>query len=141
MTKVSAIRQFATLVAGEKVIICRDSTEWESPMWDQHFRLGLPKNLTIIDEQDKLFRRDFVRRCPLAQGFSHVTLSVLHELGHQFHREEYIYFPAKEYEEAKGEDHFQLFPEVVATNWAIEWLQDPEHRKLAKAFERKFFGY
>lgn len=141
MGKVTAIRQFASLVAGEHVIIKRERTEWESCMYDNKMRIGIPKDLMAIDDADKLFRKDFISRCPLAQGFAHVTLSILHEIGHQFHREEYIYFNAKEYNDAHGEAHFQLLPEIVATNWAIEWLQNPEHRKQAKAFEKEFFGY
>ena len=37
------------------------------------------------------------------------------------------------------ESHFTLPYEIVATDWAIAWLQDPKHRKQAKAFERQYF--
>ena len=56
-------------------------------------------------------------------------------------REEYIFCDYDEYENACGVDHFKLPCEMVATDWAIEWLQDPEHRKQAKAFERAYFGH
>ena len=137
MGKVTAIRQFASLVAGERVTISRNRIGWSASM--SEMRITLPADLMENDELDKLFRKDFINRCPLAQGFANVTLSILHEIGHIFHREEYIFFDAKEYNDAHGEAHFQLLPEIVATNWAIEWLQEPEHRKQAKAFEKEFF--
>ena len=34
------------------------------------------------DDCGKAFRKDFVTRCSLARGFSDVTLSLLHEMGH-----------------------------------------------------------
>ena len=34
----------------------------------------------------------------------------------------------------------QLPDELAATTWALDWLADAEHRKLAKAFEKKFFA-
>lgn len=140
MNRVSLIRNFASLVAGEPVIIPRDRSEWMLLMTDSRIRLVLPEDLDARDEGDRLFRKDFVSRCPLARGFADVTLSILHEIGHHFHREEFIFMEnVKEYDEATGEDHFKFPCEIVATNWAIEWLQDPEHRKQAKAFEREYF--
>ena len=139
MNRVSLIRNFASLAAGEKVIIPRERSEWSMLMTDSHPRLILPVDLDAKDEDDKLFRADFVARCPLARGFADVTLSILHEIGHHFHREEYIFCDYEEYENARGVDHFHLECEMVATNWAIEWLQNPAHRKIAKAFERAYF--
>lgn len=137
MGKVTAIRNFASLVAGERVTISRNRIGWSASM--SEMRITLPANLMENDELDKLFRKDFINRCPLAQGFANVTLSILHEIGHIFHREEYIFFDAKEYSKVHGEEHYRLLPEVVATDWAIAWLQDPAHRKQAKAFEKEFF--
>ena len=37
--------------------------------------------------------------------------------------------------------YFLLPDEVVATKWAIDWLENAENRKLAKAFEKEFFKY
>ena len=141
MTKLQAIRKFADYVAGEHVICSYEMNEWAMAMWDSKPRLMLPRNLLTNDEDDKLFRIDFIARCPLAQGFASVTLSILHEIGHHFHREEYIFSDPREYNAATGHWHFLLPCEIVATDWAIEWLQDPEHRKVAKQFERNFFGY
>jgi O-antigen/teichoic acid export membrane protein len=36
--------------------------------------------------------------------------------------------------------YFLLPDEMSATDWAVEWLQDAEHRRIAKAFEKKFFA-
>ena len=140
MNRVTLIRNFASLAAGEHVIIPRERSEWSMLMTDSHPRLILPVDLDAKDEDDRLFRADFVARCPLARGFADVTLSILHEIGHHFHREEFIFCDMKEYNAAEGEAHFRLPCEMVATDWAIEWLQDPEHRKQAKRFERTYFG-
>lgn len=140
MGKISAIRNFATYAAGEYVTIIRKRDDWGMSVSTPHPRLMLPADTDAKDEDDKLFRKDFVRRCPLARGFADVTLSILHEIGHHFHREEFIFCDMKEYNAAEGEAHFRLPCEMVATDWAIEWLQDPEHRKQAKRFERAYFG-
>lgn len=140
MTRLQAIRKFADIAAGEHVICSFELNEWAMSMIDAHPRLMLPRDLMQNDEGDKLFRKDFVERCPMGQGFANVTLSILHEIGHHFNREEYIFCDYEEYENAHGSEHFKLKCEVVATDWAIEWLQDPFHRKIAKAFEHEFFG-
>ena len=36
--------------------------------------------------------------------------------------------------------YFQMPDETAATEWAIKWLSNPENRKIAKAFEKKFFA-
>lgn len=138
MNRVTLIRNFASLACGEHVIICRDRDVWSFSMIDSRPRLILPVDLDARDESDKLFRKDFVARCPMARGFADVTLSILHELGHHFHREEYIFCDYDEYENAYGADHFKLPCEKVATDWAIAWLQGPNHRRQAKAFEREY---
>ena len=141
MTKLQAIRKFASDAAGEPVIICRERDDWGLLMTDSHPRLILPVNPDLKDEDDKLFRADFVARCPLARGFADVTISILHEIGHHFHRTEYIFCDYDEYENALGTNHFKLHCEMVATDWAIEWLQDANHRKIAKQFEKIYFGH
>ena len=141
MTQLQAIRWFADAVAGEHVVIVRRRDDWGMSLSDDNPRLILPSNLMQNDEQDKLFRKFFISLCPMARGFANVTISILHEIGHHFHRIEYIMCDADEYNMAEGYDHFNLPCERVATDWAIEWLQDPEHRKIAKAFEKDFFGH
>lgn len=103
------------------------------------------------DEAGKYFRQDFTNRCPLAKGFSDVTISVLHEIGHRmtedlipadYNREkaEILCGIFAESLEEANKNYFKLPDETLATNWAIEWLQNPENRKIAKAFEKKFFA-
>ena len=141
MTQLQAIRWFADFAAGTHVTIARMRDDWGMGLGDlRHPRLILPKDLLQNDEMDKMFRQDFVARCPLAQGFANVTISILHEIGHYMFPCEYLTTDPAEYDKATGWDHFKLECEVVATNWAIEWLQDKNHRKVAKEFERDFYG-
>lgn len=136
MTKIQAIRQFASTVANEPVAIKR-TDEWASYVNHPYPYISVPKNLSVKDEGDRAFRRDFVSRCPMARGFADVTLSVLHELGHFFNRDS---FDESQEEGEEFETHFSLPCEIIATNWAIEWLQSKENRRVAKAFEKEFFG-
>lgn len=142
MTQVQLIRNFASEIVGVPVIIARERDDWGMSLADIHLnkpRLILPRDLTKNDEGDKEFRKDFVRRCPIAKGFSNITISILHELGHWFNPKEYLETDPDEYNNAIGWWHFTLPCEIVATDWAIAWLQDPKNRKKAKAFEREFF--
>lgn len=141
MTRLQAIRWFADYVAGTHVTIVRERSDWGMSLADLRVpRLILPKDLNQNDQADKEFRIDFVSRCPMAQGFANVTISILHEIGHWFNPIEYLESDVDEYNNALGFDHFKLPCEIVATDWAIEWLQDKNHRKVAKEFERNFFG-
>lgn len=139
MTQLQALHWFADQVANEHVVFCRERDDWAMHVIYPYPYMVIPKDFSKNDEWDRAFRQDFVKRCPLAKGFSNVTISVLHELGHHFNRQIYIDTPEEVYENATGWDHFKLPCEIVATNWAIAWLQDKTHRQLAKAFERKFF--
>ena len=97
----------------------------------------------------KQFTDNFRSRSSIAKGFADITLSLLHELGH-----------FETYEEIEGYDrraelqrldndfpvetinfeYFKLPDETAATEWAIKWLQEAKNRKIAKAFEKKFFA-
>ena len=104
--------------------------------------MGIPTHLMKIDKGDREYRAYFVERCPMGRGFAHVTISILHEIGHHFNREIFLFdTDMKEYEKLKGFDHFNCPCERVATEWAFEWLKDAEHRKIAKQFEREFFSH
>lgn len=141
MTKIEIIQWFAEQAIGAPVII-EQRDEWGMNIAYSKPHLRVPTNLDYeLDELDIMFRENFISRCPLAADFADVTLTILHEVGHHFHREEYIFMNLKKYEAAKGLDHFNLECEVVATNWAIDWLQDPEHRKIAKQFEHDYFSH
>ena len=142
MTQLQAIRNFASKVAGTHVTIARSRDDWAMDLSDlRHPRIFLPQDLNQYDTDDKLFRAFFIERCPLAQGFANVTISILHELGHWFNPIEYLISDVDAYNSALGVDHFFLPCELIATDWAVEWLQDKAHRKMAKAFERIYFGH
>lgn len=106
-------------------------------------------------------RENAISRCPALRGFSKLILVLLHEVGH--------FATAEEAEEIKDDDptceeteaqydyaknnsnnnkdfhrifqayHYNRPHEKLATDWAINWLSDPENRKAAKAFEKAFF--
>ena len=95
------------------------------------------------------FSKDFFERCPSARGFASVTISLLHELGHFTAQQEFEgYDRGRALAELREKfppatinfEYFKLPDEKTATDWAINWLSDPEHRKIAKAFEKKFFA-
>ena len=142
MTKLTAIRDFVELITGIRPVIPATRDDWAVVGWDDHIRLTVPMAFTG-SEMDKAFRKDFVSRCPLAQGFADVTISILHEMGHYATRDNFnadVY--GKQVEEA-GADmaKYMAIPyEMLATCWAICWLMDPNNRKEAKNFERNFFG-
>ena len=141
MTKLQAIRKFASDVAERKVTIARWRRYWAMDVNESVPRLVLPLDPDAKDDDDKAFRANFVMRCPLAKGFADVTISILHEVGHYFTKE---YLTLEYYAEAdnvSSNDYFNIEAEYKATQWAIEWLQDAEHRKIAKAFEKEYFGY
>ena len=86
MTKLQAIRWFGKMVLEEDITIARDkfsTSNWGMDVIGKIPRIKTPKNLTYkSDLPDKMFRANFIERCPLAQGFSNVTLTLLHEFGH-----------------------------------------------------------
>ena len=95
----------------------------------------------------KQFRQDITRRSSTTKGFANVTLALLHELGHlstdrdeNFDREFAMALIRLLPKEERNFAYFQMPDEKAATDWAIEWLQDTEHRKIAKTFEKKFFA-
>lgn len=104
---------------------------------------------TFACRANKMFNNYIYVRYPSARGFASITLTILHEIGH-FHTfwDDYGYYNReKELEMLKAHikgdilnyTYFNLPDERAATDWAIRWLQDPEHRKMAKAFEKEFF--
>ena len=122
-----------------------DIEDTESDVFEIHYNLA---SLSGIGQ--KQFRQDIVKRCPLAQGFADITLAMLHEIGHHingdneyedYDREEEIEFINTLPPMLRNPFYFLLPDELVATDWAIEWLQDPNNRKIAKQFEKKFFNY
>lgn len=106
----------------------------------------------------KLFRKHWSKKYPFVKGFANVTLAILHELGHwETHDEVRKYYSwddrveamekigkkvsLKEMTLAEANDkYFDFFDEACATEWAMMWLSDPNNRKIAKRFEKKFFA-
>ncbi len=142
MTKLQAIREFADFLAEGHTTIARDRCEdgnWTMDLSNATPRLQIPKDLTYRDDNDKAFRKDFTTRCPLAKGFSDITLTILHEFGHWYNRNvmNMVVYDAMIQSE---ENYFANPYEVLATQWAICWLLCPTNRKIAKDFEKKYFG-
>ena len=106
--------------------------------------------LTWFDSS-KLFNRNFYKRSPMSRGFSSLTIALLHELGHH----ETLFDVPDNYDRVKAEKrimaryaynlkklneaYFKLKDEILATDWAIGWLSNPENRKKAQRFEKEFF--
>lgn len=147
MTKLQAIRAFTNSVLDQKIIIAKEKFEdnnFAMGIFDDVPRLKLPKNLNFkYDNIDKSFRRNFVERCPLARGFSSITLTLLHECGHWATRSVMnIVEYSKMREDAYTQEQYMQIPwEHLATEWAICWLYSPVNRKIAKEFEKDYFGY
>lgn len=87
------------------------------------------------------------KRAPYTKGFAQITRVLLHEFGHQMTYDKIIALYGKEeiermYKIASGNNARYIYvpTEFVATKWAIDWLADPEHRKIAREFERKFWA-
>ena len=145
MTKLDAIKAFAELVTGERVVISRKRDAWATIVPNEYVRLTVPliSQMMESDESDKVFRADFISRCPLAQGFANVTLTVLHECGHFMTQEAVDTIEYSDQVEKVGADQIEYMKipaEMLATCWAICWLNSPRHRKEAKEFEKNFFG-
>lgn len=147
MTKLQAIRWFGKTVLGENITIARDkfdTTNWGMDIVNKNPRIKTPKTLVYKpDLCDKAFRTNFIERCPLAKGFSNITLTLLHECGHWATRSimdivEYDKFKDKAY---TMELYMNIPWEHLATEWAICWLSSPINRKLAKEFEKYYFGH
>jgi len=148
MTKLQAIRDFTSFVCEDKVVFIRkrlDENNWAMSVADKNPRLQLPADISVpMDEGDCAFRKNFVKRCPLAQGFSHITLTLLHECGHWMTRSAMDIVEYDRMVEQSGEDceeYFNIPWEHLATDWAICWLYSPANRKVAKAFEKEYFGH
>ena len=86
-------------------------------------------------------------RAAYAKGFAQVTRILLHEFGHHmtYHQIMALYGEdtmAMMYAVAAHDNHKYLSVpcEFVATKWALDWLADSEHRKIAREFEHKFWA-
>ena len=120
---------------------------------------AMSKVLILVDydqhKKDKIAFREFNRnvkmRSEAAKGFSDLTLTLLHELGHNetiddlpqdYDREKaykMLLKCAKDDRRVMNLMYFSLPDEYAATEWAIDWLSDEDNRKRAKKFEKDFF--
>lgn len=148
MTQLQAVRKFASMVAEHQVIIARQrlKNNWAMciNIWSDECRLMVPDNFkSTADIADGLFRKDFVARYNPGRGFSNTTLTILHEVGHYKTRTEIDWFKDEKLRKrVHGQkEYMMLESERRATDWAIQWLYSAEHRRLAKQFEKEFFGY
>lgn len=130
------------LVKNKKHGFCAINTEDER---GSIFEIGY--DLNQLDDMF-LARKSFTEKSSVAKGFANITLALLHELGHfssqqtfeGYNRNEEMEFLSMIPPEIASVMYYLLPDELSATNWAIEWLQNPDNRKLAKAFEKKFFA-
>lgn len=150
MTKLQAVRKFAAEVAGQKVVIARQRlhNNWAMcvHMFDTELRMMVPTDFDYeTDEGDRAFRKDFIARYAPAQGFSNATLSILHEIGHEKTKWDgngCVFLDNIKRKRVKTQkEYMMLESERRATDWAIQWLYSADHRRLAKQFEKEFFGY
>ena len=147
MTKLQAIRFFMNYVLEDKIVIAKDkfeTTNFGMDVLNSTPRLKLPRNLNFKpDACDKAFRKDFTDRCPMAKGFSSITITLLHECGHWATRSimDIVEYEKMHSQVCSQEEYMQIPWEHLATEWAICWLYSPINRKIAKMFERFYFGY
>lgn len=108
----------------------------------------------LFTKSSKVFRSYWTNKSAMLKGFSDITLSLLHELGHfetadeirkTFTTADRFFMMIENREKYKdcvslNNAYFQMPDETAATEWAIKWLSNPENRKIAKAFEKKFFA-
>ena len=93
---------------------------------------------------------DMGRRANYMKGFSQAVRILLHELGHVMTHEEVMEKYGEDtlaemrmnnHNSNKGNRGYVRLPdEYAATQWAIDWLADPDHRKIARDFEKKFWA-
>ena len=144
MGKLKEIRNFVEQVTGVRPVIYKERSEWATYLCGKkRMEMSMPANFDAKDEHDRMFRQNFCERCKIAKGFSDVTLAILHECGHFATQEIFcVKAYAKQVDKAGNdmEEYMAIPYEMIATQWAICWLNNPENRKLAKKFEKKFFG-
>ena len=108
----------------------------------------------LFAKSSKIYRKFWVEKYPMLKGFSDITISLLHELGHLETNDQIRSSFSIEQRENAMEDldkrnlsykalnhlYFMLPDEKAATEWAVQWLSKGKNRKIAKKFEKKFFA-
>lgn len=109
----------------------------------------------LAESENSTFAPYWHEQFPELKEFANITLALLHELGHVATRNETFYdedgeifdrdfsmmmlgmFPDPIFASFA---YYEMPDEKAATMWAINWLNDTEHQKIAKEFEKKFFA-
>ncbi len=81
-------------------------------------------SLIYVDKGGKAFYENFVKRFPKANGFGLFTLSLLHEIGHLETVDKYTDDAEVRKRTININDYFNLPNEMLATNWAGEWINN-----------------
>lgn len=108
-------------------------------------------NYDSFDDVGTMALEDFLsHRFPLALNFHLIVFTLLHELGHNETEHLLVdYDRQKEIDTLISnasnpfdimENYFTMQDELLATTWAIEWLQDEKHQQIAREFEKKFLA-
>lgn len=133
-------------------------------------KITIGYNLNSLMEKDIYgFYKNMYQRSKITKGFANITLTLLHEIGHAETedeiRETFSYEDRHETREHNynliekkygdidktdknynqfifelNELYRQMPDEHAATDWAIQWLENADNRKIAKKFEKKFFS-
>lgn len=87
------------------------------------------------------------QRQPYMKGFSQIVRILLHEFGHHMTYATIVGMYGEDeitrlYKNASNdnEKYIHVPTEWAATKWAIDWLEDAEHRQIAREFEKKFWA-
>ena len=142
-------------------ITMRKDTDFAAKVYGMCINSDLP-NHTIYYNFEQLktkpinyFRTSWSAVDPIIKGFADVTIALLHELGHLHTQDDVLLSgystqdknrdcdeitkTAQDLKDA-NQRYFSLKDETIATMWAIDWLHNAENRRMAKAFEKKFFA-
>lgn len=142
-------------------IAIKKDTEFAAKVYSICINSDLPNHTIYYNFEQlkvkpiKYFRTSWSEVDPIIKGFANVTLALLHELGHLHTQDDVLLSgyttqdknrdcneiteTAKDLKDA-NQRYFLLKDEMTATMWAIDWLHNAENRKIAKAFEKKFFA-
>lgn len=89
----------------------------------------IPKKYDHFAEMEKIYNRTSKRFCEEFNCPDSFELQELINENPALHKAWY---------DTLNVEYRKLPDEMMATNWAIEWLKDPAHRKLCKKFEAQF---
>ena len=129
MTYATLIKQFCKKTLGLDMYV-REDREWATDCYNTIYYCKY-----FYRDGDIAFFDNFVKRCPIAAKYSDFLLSLLHEMGH--------IVTSEQMDRAKDdtytyEEYFAMHDEMIATNWAIQFLEDKHNIKILKWFEEQY---